>query len=68
MVLEAEKRGHTIAPLVPAFDPDKPMRFPVPGSPAPLPGYDPRAASRGESKCPGCKRRRARNDWTHTRE
>eukprot|EP00969_Alexandrium_andersonii_P343688 15191460-Alexandrium_andersonii.AAC.1 len=44
------------------------MHFPLDGSPAPLPGYDPRALDRGRSACPGCKHRRARNDWAHTRE
>ena len=65
LVLEAQARGHCIVPVYPAFNPDAPMHFPPEGSPPPLPGYDPRAPDRARSKCPGCKHRRARNDWTH---
>ena len=31
-------------------------------------GRDHRAVAQKESKCPGCRFMRARNDWTHTRE
>ena len=73
-LLESERRGYTVMPVAevvrpklqayPKFDIEKVAR-PQPG--VPQAGYDSRAKPHHLSSCPGCRYRRSRNDWTHTR-
>ena len=64
--MEAHRKGHSIVPLYPVFDPLVPVARAQLGG-EPQPGVDPRAASRSSTTCQGCRHRRARIDWTHNR-
>ena len=67
LLLEAERLGHSVVPVYPNFDPNRPIAHAQPGG-EPNRGIDHRAASRAATTCQGCRHRRARHDWTHSRE
>jgi len=66
-MLESSTLGHSIVPVYPNFDPNRPIARAQPGG-EPNRGVDHRAAPRSETTCQGGRHRRARNDWTHSRE